>query len=266
MIAVQVHCALADARLPELYPCLLARLGADERERILRFMHERDRHVRALAHALLAAVLQANGVANPRFRRGAFGKPELVSAAREPQPRFNVTHTDGLVACAISREHDVGLDAEALDRRIDHTAIARDHFAASEQAALRHAPDMAETFIAFWTLKEAVAKSIGAGLAMPLEELEFTLDPLSVQATRRRSAPAADCYIARYAPTRRHRLALAVRRTSGAAVHTELFTIDPSSLVSDVTGPPSRRRSLASCAYAPSTHNSSKTLPSAAHE
>jgi 4'-phosphopantetheinyl transferase len=240
-IVVQIHCALVDAQLPNLYPGLLARLDADEQERTLRFVYQRDRHVRALAHALLAIALQSNGIADPRFRRGAFGKPELVPADDEPRLRFNLTHTDGLVACAISRDHDVGLDAEALDRRIDYAAIARDHFAVSEQAALQRAPDKAETFMAFWTLKEAVAKSVGIGLAMPLAELEFTLDPLSVRATTRHGAAAADCHLARYSPTPRHHLALAVRRTFGAAVQSELFVVDPAGLVSGSLISPSHR-------------------------
>jgi 4'-phosphopantetheinyl transferase len=240
-VVVQIHCALVDAQLPNLYPGLLARLDTDEQERTLRFVYQRDRHIRALAHALLAIVLQSNGIADPRFRRGAFGKPELVAADDEPRLRFNLTHTDGLVACAISPGHDVGLDVEALDRRIDYAAIARDHFAASEQAALQRAADKAETFMAFWTLKEAVAKSVGLGLAMPLAELEFTLDPLSVRAATRHCADAADCHIARYSPTPRHRLALAVRRTFGAAVQSELFMVDPASLVSGSLISSSRR-------------------------
>jgi 4'-phosphopantetheinyl transferase len=231
VFSVDVFYSLADTRLPGLLPGLLDRLDAQERERALRFVREQDRQSYALAHALLASVLRANGISTPCFLRGPFGKPKLKPQAGTPPLRFNLTHTDGLAACAIARGYDVGVDAETVDRPIDHLAIANDCFAPSEQAALGAATDRAETFFAFWTLKESLSKAIGSGLSLPLQEFAFTLDPLTVSIAAGQSTQAGDWHLERHAPSPRHRLALAVRRPSSGRLSTRWIEIDPAALV-----------------------------------
>ena len=91
--------------------------------------------------------------------------------------RFNLTHSDGIVACAISVRIELGIDAENMNRARSPMDIARSVFAPSELAALERAPQTAreELFFAFWTLKEAYVKARGLGLSLPLDRFAFTI-------------------------------------------------------------------------------------------
>jgi hypothetical protein len=89
---------------------------------------------------------------------------------------FNVTHTNGMVACVTARGSDVGIDAEALDRDIDlklaDICLSRQEHAwlkAQQYLSPRHA------FLHLWTLKEAVIKAVGIGMTADLKA--FTVLP-----------------------------------------------------------------------------------------
>ena len=57
-----------------------------------------------------------------------------------PRLRFNLSHTRGLVACGVALEHDVGVDVEHVDRRIEIGRLAESVFSESERAALYALP------------------------------------------------------------------------------------------------------------------------------
>jgi 4'-phosphopantetheinyl transferase len=175
--AVLVHCPVpADANA--LFRLSLPRLCASEREQALRFAFDRDRFAYAAAHLLLRRCLAApTGRQDWIFHVGAHGKPALPSLDGGSGLDFNLSHCDGLVACALAFGHSVGVDVEKEGRPSDHLAIARHHFSLAEQAALAGmAPeDQASAFLAIWTMKEAVIKADGRGLHMDLGS--FSVDP-----------------------------------------------------------------------------------------
>jgi len=74
-----------------------------------------------------------------RFIVGRFGKPQIDPALGRPRLHFSLSHTRGLVACAVSLDHEVGLDVETWDRAGDGLDIAGRFFAAAELALLRAA-------------------------------------------------------------------------------------------------------------------------------
>ena len=229
---VRIWHVTADAALPALYPHLLARLDARERARAERFVMERDRHLHAMAHALLDHVLAQCGVVLPAsFSRARHGKPELDPPCGDPPLRFNLTHTDGFAACAVVAGPDLGLDAEAVDRRVDHRRVAEGCFSVAEQAELAAATDLAECFSAFWTLKEAVVKAIGDGLTLPLQDFSFRLAPLGLSIAPGHGEDAARWHFERHAPTPRHRLALALRRAPGQRVETVIERVTMATLM-----------------------------------
>lgn len=105
------------------------------------------------------------------------GKPILVGAAGRPSPlAFSLTHTRGLVACAIGLAA-VGIDAEDATRDADVDGVAERFFAAAERDALMRLPEDARRsrFFELWTLKESLLKALGLGLSHPLEDLAFTI-------------------------------------------------------------------------------------------
>ena len=205
-------------------PCLHAYwelLRPDERLHRARFRFEKDRDLFTAARVLLRTTLSRYAAAEPgswRFVAGAYGKPRL-DAAFASDLRFNVSHTRGLVACAVARELEVGIDVEDLERRQEEMPIARHTFAPSEVEVLERADPARrrETFFSFWTLKEAYVKARGAGLTIPLREFAFTLDPLAVELPASWGEDPRRWQFARWSPTPRHVMALAFYRPAASA-------------------------------------------------
>jgi len=214
-IAYRVTECLDDASIQALWPLL----SPDERDRCQRFMFARDRRDFAAAHVLLRRTLSRYGDLAPEawtFVVDTNGKPSLPPAAGCTRPvSFNISHTHGLVACAVARDVDVGVDVEAIDRAADGLEIAERFFARAELAELEGcaASARAERFTELWTLKEAYLKAVGSGLAHPLDTFAFRFgddDRNALWFTPPPGASATDWTFALYAPSPRHRLAIAV--------------------------------------------------------
>jgi len=164
---------------------LVALLDETEAARATRFAFEDDRRAYVAAHALLRARLseREKGIAPPQWRFGAtpHGKP-FVHA---PAARFNISlsHTRGMAAVAIVSGRDVGVDVESFLRPRDALKVAERFFAPEEAALVRRELDpvsRSEVFFAIWTLKEAVLKADGRGLAGGLDSFVVNLSPLAV--------------------------------------------------------------------------------------
>ena len=148
-----------------------------------RYHFAADRNTYTAAHALLRFMLsEATGVSTSqwRFVTGEFGKPALAPDFRECKLHFNISHTRGLVACAIARQ-EVGLDVERSDRTID-LDIARRYFAPEEVRLLSSLPpgQQGNAFFRFWSLKEAFIKATGEGLSRPLDSFAFAFEPVRI--------------------------------------------------------------------------------------
>ncbi len=118
-----------------------------------------------MAHALLERVLGFS----PTFGYGPHGKPFLKEG-----PHFNLSHTKGLVVCAISQQ-PVGVDVELRDRRVRPGLLQR-YFTPEEQAYAT----TPQRFLELWTRKEAFLKRSGEGLSGGLAQTEV----LNVQELR----------------------------------------------------------------------------------
>jgi 4'-phosphopantetheinyl transferase len=158
---------------------LLGRLDDAERERAGRFVFQRDRLAYAAAHALLRYALDVE--AGPRvwrFAVNAFGKPRVDPACGDL--RFSLSHTDGLVAVALVRGLEVGVDVEGVDRDPDEGALTALALAAEEVADLDGFADRRGRLLQLWVAKEALAKAIGLGLSLPLPRVVLRGDPPGV--------------------------------------------------------------------------------------
>lgn len=159
--------------LLERYKTLLT---PDELERQQRYRFAKDQHDALITRAFIRDVLSHYAEVNPcdwRFVKGEKDKPEIANA---PLPlRFNLSHTHNLIACAVTLNHDVGLDVEYLPRNNDILAIADRYFSPSEVEELFSLPDEQQRsrFFDYWTLKESYIKACGLGLAIPLDHFSF---------------------------------------------------------------------------------------------
>jgi 4'-phosphopantetheinyl transferase len=167
----------------ETWPRLSALLDDSERQRAARFVFDRDRQGFIAAHALKRLMFAVEtGVAATawKFETAPGGKPYALPQNGTP-PFFNLSHCDGLVACALSRTEPSGIDVECSDRHAPF-AVAERHYAPEEQAWLATLPEAERQtgFFMLWTLKEAFIKATGKGLAQPLPDIIVRFDPLRV--------------------------------------------------------------------------------------
>jgi 4'-phosphopantetheinyl transferase len=223
--AVQIWCRPTAALDAAAIAAATAMLSDDERARCGRFRFARDARDYAAAHALLRTTLSRRTDRPPRYWRfetTAAGKPVLCNG--DAPVSFSLSHTHGMVACAITDRASVGVDVECLDRDVNADGIAARFFAASEAAHLARLDESARhaRFFDLWTLKEALVKGLGAGIAVSLDRLAFTIRPdgVTVQAP---SAVEGDAWHFRlFAPASRYRLAVAVHGSPAEPVRVGL--------------------------------------------
>lgn len=113
---------------------------------------------------------QYAGTQMPPILTTALGKPYF-----ENGPHFSITHTKTHVFCALS-EKPVGIDAEALDRRID-LRLAEKILSPAEQQRFAQAEDKRLALLKLWVLKEAEGKRTGQGFQYPNHTDFFPDDP-----------------------------------------------------------------------------------------
>jgi 4'-phosphopantetheinyl transferase len=174
------YCLAGDPPWDDVQQAYLTLLSPDERSRYDRFMFDKDRRQFLLARTLVRTLLSCYALPAPddwEFATTATGKPYVAPRFGLPHLQFNHSHADALVACAITRQHDVGVDVESLDRQI-HLGIARHCLSAMELQQFEHtAPQHQLAFLLRqWTLKEAYSKALGLGLSLQFVNISFAFD------------------------------------------------------------------------------------------
>lgn len=103
------------------------------------------------------------------IKKGYRGKPYI-----EASPFcFNISHTDGLVVCALSQS-EIGVDAESIREATDR--VMKRCYSDSEIAYVDSAEDKDTEFTRLWTLKESYVKLTGEGIATDLKSICFDLE------------------------------------------------------------------------------------------
>jgi len=205
----------ADAIVDRL---LTALLEEAEQVRGARLLRPQDRVIHRLAHALLQRALRgALGRSSCPLLRDASGRPWLTQPPERPL-WFNLSHTTGMVACALARA-PVGIDVEGTVDDRDWHGIASRYFHPDELAWIERAPANARRmrFTTIWTLKEAVVKAAGRGLAIPLDGFAVDADGLHPSVRTNDADLSGAWWLAKRAfPS--HRLALALRAPAARTV------------------------------------------------
>jgi 4'-phosphopantetheinyl transferase len=158
---------LDEVAVREITSCL----SDDERARAERFRFERDRRrfgvARAMLRRILSAYLPSVGPGDLRLGYGSCGKPHLVGGAGEADLRFNLAHSGGLVAIAVTRGGAVGIDLEEIRPGIVDDRLAAAALSEADLGAFRRARSNDREFVFFsiWTRTEALLKATGVGLS-----------------------------------------------------------------------------------------------------
>ncbi|WP_246663395.1 4'-phosphopantetheinyl transferase superfamily protein [Rhizobium sp. WL3] len=158
-------------------------LSGDEQGRAQRFLKDVDRRRYIVGRTGLRRILATYLGIEPRavrFGYNNWGKPELDLADRS-RLHFNLSHSAGEAMLAVSAHTEVGIDIEEI-RPLEED-IASHFFSGSECAALA-ALSGGERLVAFyrcWTRKEAFVKAHGAGLSVPLDSFDVSLEAVEGQ-------------------------------------------------------------------------------------
>lgn len=198
-----------------------------------RFVRDADRDHFVAAHTLLRVLLSHIGDRPApawQFAHTAQGQPYIVGDSASAHLRFSLTHTSGLVAAALAPDgHDVGIDAETLDRPL-HPRFAKRVLTPDELAELEHldGPAAQPAILQRWVLKEALAKAAGRGLALPFHRIGFptTAPPRPVFGTDLGLGGAEHWHLLSWA-TAGHHLAIAVHRGERAAPPCVVESLQP---------------------------------------
>ncbi len=214
---------ITDADLLLTYQALLTE---PDRQQWQRFYFARHQHQYLVTRAMVRAVLSQYLPLEPsawQFVRDSYGKPEIQPGLIALPLRFNLSHTEGLITCAVTLKHAIGIDVEYLLRANATLDIAARYFAAAEIQELMQLPDalQQQRFFALWTLKEAYIKAKGLGLSQPLDQFSFNFglhQSVSIEFLESIADRPKHWQFWRYQPTEQHQMALAVNSTEPISV------------------------------------------------
>ncbi|WP_165989751.1 4'-phosphopantetheinyl transferase superfamily protein [Streptomyces sp. YIM 98790] len=215
-------------RDPALLDSYRELLTPEELAEVARIRPWNGRHNALVARGMIRTLLSRCCPGVPpaawRFSRGRYGRPEIGAPDGYGTVRFNISHTDGLIACLLVRDVDCGVDVESMTRDADVEILVPSTLTAREAAALAAvAPrDRTGRFFRYWTLKEAYAKARGLGLQLPFEQFGFELPETAgggTGITARFGPELADrpenWQFGQWTVTGGHVLAVALRRPAG---------------------------------------------------
>lgn len=106
------------------------------------------------------------------------GKPFLASKFADSGLGFNLSHSQNLALCAVSKHRQLGVDLEYIRPMSDLESLANRFFLPREYELVRSLPNeqKSSVFFRYWTCKEAYLKATGEGIAQ-LEQVEISLTP-----------------------------------------------------------------------------------------
>lgn len=191
-----------------------------ELARHARYRHDTDRLMFALGREMARVLVGAELGVDPAawaWREGPHGRPEIDSPSTNLH--FNLSHSAGLVLCALGRGRAVGVDVEDLARRAPDPAIVPRYCSPAEADDVRSRGDRwRDRFLIYWTLKEAYLKARGLGISVPLADISFHVDDAGIRIRFERSLAGTDDRWAfhLWQPTPRHLAAIAAEAPGGA--------------------------------------------------
>jgi len=147
----------------------LPQFPVDYQEKINRFQRWQDAQSSLLGRILLFKAIEENYKQKPEHKeimQTLYNKPYF----QDNSVLFNISHSGEIVVCALSNEHEIGIDVEIM------TNIETDDFkyqmTEKEWDKILISTNKKEAFFDYWTQKEAVLKAQGHGLIIPLKSFE----------------------------------------------------------------------------------------------
>jgi 4'-phosphopantetheinyl transferase len=151
-------------------------LDDKERNKALQFVHKihSDRYV--VSHGKLRVILASYIDMTPeniRFAEEDFGKPYISIDGKEPEVKFNLSHSGQKMIVAVGLHDHIGVDIEEWNNRVDCDVVANICFAEAERCFWNGLPESSkdEFFYRLWTMKESFVKAVGVGLGLDVSRV-----------------------------------------------------------------------------------------------
>jgi 4'-phosphopantetheinyl transferase len=172
----QVHLSQDQPYINELF--LL--LSEDEKQRANRFHFPIHQQRFIIARASLRTILASYIHQDPQDLQFVYTNHEKPFLKDTPDLQFNLSHSDDLAIYAITKDQALGIDIEKIKDEY-HQGIVQRFFSANEQRAIEELSDELKphAFYQIWAKKEAIVKTIGKGLNLPLSSFSVSLAPHS---------------------------------------------------------------------------------------
>jgi phosphopantetheinyl transferase len=157
---------------------LMSECGTTADDALLRWSLPADNFPGARRRSLLARALLRRMLVHTTgippggwvFEVEPSGRPSVRNASCERVPSISLAHSGGWVAVAASDAVTIGIDIEVHRPRRNLSGIAAAAFGPDEQRLV--AADGAASFYRIWTLREAMAKASGEGIAEVADRID----------------------------------------------------------------------------------------------
>ena len=157
-------------------------LSPEEKDRSERLVHFMDRKRFIASHGFLRIALSQYLDIAPediQYTKKENGKPILKIQDSITNLKFNLSHSNHFAMLAVSKNLEVGMDVEYMDRKNQWQKIIRRFFTEPEQQSIFSLPEdkQRQAFFQVWTRKEAHMKVTGQGLHLAPTQFTVTVPP-----------------------------------------------------------------------------------------
>lgn len=165
----------------------LAILADEEKKRRSRFYFKKDQHryllTRYFVRCILSIYFPYIAPAEWVFKTNKFGRPEISEASILPDFSFNLSHTQNIIVCAVTKSGTLGIDVEHVLKDRPLQRLSDRFFSYQEANFLNNLNEIERTtyFYKIWTLKEAFIKAEGKGLSIALDSFWFKMRNNTIQ-------------------------------------------------------------------------------------
>lgn len=149
-------------------------LSEDERERANSFKFSRDQRRFTIARGVLRCLISNYLGQTPKSIEiiyGLWGKPCL---SKDIPLHFNISHSGDHALYAVTRNHEVGIDLEYIDKNLELEDMALHIFSPAELTDWKNLPpqERVNAFFTRWVSKEAFLKASGKGWLEDIEDIK----------------------------------------------------------------------------------------------
>lgn len=156
-------------------------LSKDEKDKSRKFRFKKDKHEYVISRGFLRIVLSSYTDLFPEILNisyGPFGKPYLTE--EYAKLKFNLSHSYGITMIAVNKDNEVGIDIEKVKNLEDQFGLAKKYYTENEIKLLNSESQFqTNVFYKIWTRKEAIIKTVGKGLSIPLNLIDVS-DPANI--------------------------------------------------------------------------------------